>query len=132
MDRETYGWLPAYVHHEVEIVRMWCHVCLLPPDRLTRRVFDWDYRQAQLGMNTWAKNIGAILQDCGLEALKNIRLLTSSTKWVVDTAITKLTDIFQLHWKVEIYNMPDVRTSKELKSTFICEKYVKMLRCTNI
>ena len=75
---------------------MWCHLCLLPPDRLTRRVFDWDYRQAQLGMNTWAKNTGAILQDCGLEALKNTRLLTSSKKWVVDTAITKLTDIFEL------------------------------------
>ena len=122
------GWLPPYVRHKVETVRMWCHLCLLPPDRLTRRVFDWDYRQAQLGMNTWAKNAGAILQDCGLEALKNTRLLTSSKKWVVDTAITKLTDIFELQWKVEINNMPKLRTYRELKSTFTCENYVKMLQ----
>ena len=107
---------------------MWCHLCLLPPDRLTRRVFDWDYRQGQLGMNTWAKNAGAILQDCGLEALKNTRLLTSSKKWVVDTAITKLTDIFELQWKVEIINMPKLRTYRELKKTFTCENYVKMLQ----
>ena len=122
------GWLPPYVRHKVETVRMWCHLCLLPPDRLTRRVFDWDYRQAQLGMNPWLKNTGAILQDCGLEALKNTRLLTSSRKWVVDTAITELTDIFELQWKVEINNMPKLRTYRELKSTFTCENYVEMLQ----
>ena len=120
------GWLPPYVRHKGETVRMWCHLCILPPDRLTRRVFDWDYRQAQLGMNT--RNAGAILHDCGLEALKNTRLLTSSKKWVVDTAITKLTDIFELQWKVEIKNLPKLRTYRELKSTFTCENYVKILR----
>ena len=74
------------------------------------------------------KNAGAILQDCGLEALKNTRLLTSSKKWVVDTSITKLTDIFELQWKVEINNMPKLRSYRELKSTFTCENYVKMLQ----
>ena len=106
------GWLPPYVRHKVETVRLWCHLCLLSPDRLTRRVFDWDYRQAQIGKSTWAKNAGAILQDCDLEALKNTRLLTSSKKWVVDTAISKLTNIFELQWKAEINNMPKLRTYK--------------------
>ena len=65
---------------------------------------------------------------CGLEALKNSRLPTSYKKWVVDTAITKLTDIFELQWKVEINNMPKLRAYRELKSIFTCENYVKMLQ----
>ena len=118
------GWL----RQKVETVRLWCHLGLLSPDRLTRRVFDWDYRQAQLGMNTWSKNAGAILQDYGLEAHKNTRLLTSSKKWVVDTAITELADIFELQWKVEINNMPKLRTSRhaigvENQSKSVCVQF---------
>ena len=114
------GHLDPYVRHEVETVRMWCHLCLLPPTPCI-----WLGLQTSTTRNEHVdKNAGAILQDCGLEALQNTWLLTSSKMWVVDMAITKQTDTY-IRAAVEINNMPKLRTYRELKSTFTCENYVK-------
>ena len=47
--------------HKVETVRMRSHLCLLLPDRLTRRVFDWDHSQARkehVGQKYWCHTAG--------------------------------------------------------------------------
>ena len=78
------GWFPPHLRHQIEAVRLWCDLCLMQSDRITRQVFDWDYQQGNMGRDTWAGNVGKLLEISGLQNLNNARVLQMSPKSIVD------------------------------------------------
>jgi hypothetical protein len=37
------GWIRTKVRHQVAMLRLWNRLSQMPDDRLTKKVFDWDY-----------------------------------------------------------------------------------------
>lgn len=121
------GWYPPYIRHRVEMARLWCRLCLTPGDRLVRRVFDWDCHLAATGVNTWAKDAGAVLDGSGLQTLHRTRLLNSSVKWVTDTVKDKMVTQFTDQWLIDVRAMPKLRTYQQLCPNFNSSEYCKVL-----
>ena len=121
------GWFPSYIRHQIEAVRLWCDLCLLSTDRLTRNIFDWDYNLGLQRKSSWAGNVGVILCNAGLQDLNNLRVLTTSTKNIVDKVKVSLEKRFSDQWQSDVNNMAKLRTYKTLKSSFCVENYVKSL-----
>ena len=36
------GWVSARTRHKLMTVKLWNRLCVMPSDRLTRKIFDWD------------------------------------------------------------------------------------------
>ena len=121
------GWLPPYVRHQLEAVRLWCRLCLLPTNRLTRQIFDWDCIHALQNKPSWANKVGELLDICGHSDLKSRRLLTVPVKDVLRSVKIILTKKFEEKWFADIQSMPKLRTYQTLKSDFCTETYVKVL-----
>ena len=121
------GWYPPFVRHKVDIVRLWCRLCLMPEHRLVRRIFNWDCELANNGVDTWAKDAGSVLQECGLLSLHSTRLLTSSIKWITDTVLQKSANNFTEQWTHDVAAMPKLHTFSQLAPTFQTAHYAKTL-----
>ena len=121
------GWYPPYLRHKVEIIRLWCRLCLMPLNRLVRHVFNWDCELADRGLDTRAKEAGAILDACGLHALRRTRLLTSPVSRVIDTVRENAILTFTDQWLLDVLAMPKLRTYKQLTPTFNSSQYGRLL-----
>ena len=57
------GWVPPVVRRLVSMTRLWNRLIDMPRDRLTRKVFDWDY---SLCRNNWSFEVKNIFENCNL------------------------------------------------------------------
>ena len=64
-------WLSPLVRHQVAVIRFWQRLVHMPPSRLTRRVFEWDFSIGERGRRSWTKDVKTILTRCDLGDLFN-------------------------------------------------------------
>ena len=119
------GWATPKLNRFLPIVRLWNRLLLMSDDRLTKKIFHWDYAQR----NGWGKEVSKIFNEMGLRD-------TFSNKQFCDlrTVKSKITDLMARQWKAELEQKPKLRTYKLFKnefktsnSVFICNRAKRSL-----
>ena len=119
------GWVTPRLNRYIPIVRLWNRLLLMNDDRLTKKIFLWDYSQS----NGWCKEISKIFNEmdmgdkfsekqfCDLRAVKS-----------------KTIDLMARQWKFELQQKPKLRTYRLFKnefktsnSVFVCNRAKRSL-----
>lgn len=112
------GWIPSLYRHWINILRYWNRLLVMDENRLTRKVFDFDYAQRN---NNWSCQVKQIMDKVGLtqnyleKSCVNLQI-----------AKEKISDYYSRKWSEEINNTPKLRTYRLFKTEFKCENYVLM------
>ena len=114
---EMGDWMPGMVRRDVESVRLYNQLVKMPPNRIARRVFNWDL--AKLG--SWTTNINDILRSVG----KSEYLESKSVVSVSDLKV-KLKDMYEQTWLDLLEAKPKLRTYRLVKDKLETEAYLKV------
>ena len=133
------GWTPPLVRRQLSCLRLWNRLLKMSENRLTRRIFIWDYTKCR---NNWCHEVRNILKsiDCGdkyLSALNNIQnaiisidaandklMLKYKHKWGNDVASqTK----YKHKWANDVASQTKMDNYKIMKHEFGAEEYVKFV-----
>jgi len=118
------GWPKLGHHKSKDSIRYWLKVFNMDDSRLTKKVFNWDYRRALLGKKGWnsdiknvltATNMSDTFYGLGVEDQKK-------TMTMLENELNTIEDKKLLH---EINTMPKLRTYKEIKLNTGTETYIK-------
>ncbi len=61
------GWIPVEIRHHIEMLRLWFRLSTMPLDRITKRIFLWDYELSKVGKYTWSSCVKNIFEECSME-----------------------------------------------------------------
>ena len=105
------------------MVRMWDRLVNMDDNRLTKRVFLWDYNQPY----DWCSDMKQIFSNIGLINLhETISVDGFSTRSLLRFAETKFKTDQVNQWNIDILNQPKLRTYVQIKDEYKCEHYVSM------
>ena len=117
------GWQPLSYFRHRDMVRYWLKLFNMSGNRLTKQVFNWDYRRCLLGKKGWNREVKEVLQASeqtdvfyGLDVEQQKKVLSKLEKSLETKENNKLLK--------EINSMQKLRTYKELKLTPGTEDYV--------
>ena len=119
------GWVTPKLDRFLPIVRLWNRLLLMNDDRITKRIFLWDYTQT----NGWCKEVSKIFSEMDL-------INKFSDKQFCDLRMvkSKITDIMAGQWKSELEQKPKLRTYRLFKnefktsnSVFVCNRVKRSL-----
>ena len=115
------GWQSAKTRHKILILQYWNRLCLLPHDRITRYVFEWDKTNFSNKHGTWSNCVKLILQEIGLdESFLNCSPIN------IDYAKSVLIDSDRDEWDNRRYKSDKLRYYNLYKYDKTCADYVKM------
>ena len=118
------GWVPGTIRRKIQTLRYWNHLINLPNDRLTKRVFLYDYNTNSEA--SWCSHIRQIFIENGMENIYNM-LLVCDLNVAKFTLLTKYTE----SWKSDISHKPKLRFYTKFKSEPLSENYLKLnLSCS--
>ena len=60
-------WIPSHARQQAAMVRYWSRLLKMPPYRLNKQIFEWDYLHARRG--TWCYDIKKIFEKCDMSEL---------------------------------------------------------------
>ena len=121
--RGEVGWVEPDIRRKLEMIRMWARLIRMDDNRLTKRVFLWDYNQ----QHGWCSELKKILSYIGLSNLyENISVDGFSTRSLLTFAETKFKTDSVNKWNMDILNQPKLRTYIQIKDEYKCENYVAM------
>ena len=109
------GWQNCKVRHRVNMIRYWNRLIRMDEDRLTRKVFEWDYKRK----HCWTKEIYAIFNSVGLSDLYEQKLECD-----LKCIEKKLMENRNNEWYNLLALKPKLRTYRKFKDTLGCEDYV--------
>ena len=89
----------------------------MKPDRLTKRIFLWDYK---LNNNNWSSHIETILNTSYSIVDFNLKRVCE-----MDNVRKVFTEQFIIEWKQKMLKTPNLRTYIAFKLSFSTEIYVK-------
>ena len=103
------GWLSSRTRRHVNMLRLWHRLLDIEPQRLTRKIFEWD-KDFKRG---WCKNICEILSTIRCSGFFD-------ANWKVDLtmATSLLHDVECENWKVDVLNIPKLRTYVLFKNSY--------------
>jgi len=126
------GWAPVQVRFHTKMIGMWTRLCQLPRNRITNRIFRWDYELALNGKDNWARNVRNILVRCEMaplfETVPESVLSKANIRSVVKNVNNQLISAHTKEWLVQINEMPKLRTYRTLKNSFGVEDYVNKVQ----
>ena len=110
------GWMSCRTRRHICMLRLWNRLVTMNPERLTRRIFEWDKQN-----RGWCRNIHAIMQsihcaDCFINS-ESINL---------NDAKQLLHRIECVQWERDVTNVPKLRTYVKFKYVFEKEPYVNI------
>ena len=111
------GWLSCKTRRKLKIVQFWNHLVRLPRDRLTYKIFEYDYNR---NSHNWSSDAHEILDSLNLET--NFDELVPCN---IDYVKQKLFESEQSHWKDNLTHKPKLRTYIRLKDNLKTANYVK-------
>jgi hypothetical protein len=118
------GWHTLIHHRDKEQIKFWLKLFNMNRNRLTKDIFNWDYKRALLGHKNWNHNIKEILESIensdvfyGL-GTENPKVAMLTIEKQLEARETKL-------WQEEIDNMPKLRTYRKIKLNRDAEHYVE-------
>ena len=110
------GWTSSRTRRHINMLRLWNHLVVMSPDRFTRKIFEWDK-----GERGWCKNIREIMSllDCD-DGFVNNSIVN------LDVANQMLRHIEFEQWKIDVLNVPKLRTFVIFKRDCNADPYVYM------
>lgn len=118
------GWISPVVRRHLNIIRLWYRLIKMDDDRLTKKVFNWEY---SLNKNNWCKDVKSIFTKIGLEQLYIDKSVGGmSLNKLLATCQNKLCEIENAKWKNNMNMQPKLRTYVLFKSNYETELYVKL------
>ena len=60
-------WIPSHARQQAAMVRYWSRLLKIPPYRLNKQIFEWDYLHARRG--TWCYDIKKICEKCDMSEI---------------------------------------------------------------
>ena len=119
------GWVTPRLNRFLPIIRLWNKLLLMNNDRITKKIFEWDFTKKK----GWCAEVSKIFDEMGI---KN----KFSEKQFCDLRFvkSKIIDIMNKQWKSEILEKPKLRTYRLFKnefktssSVFICNRVKRSL-----
>ena len=117
------GWHRLISHRKRDIVRYWTKLYNMNNNRLTKRVFNWDYRKALEGKPSWNKEVKSILEANNLTEVF-YGLDVEAPKKVLKVLAAELEHSDNDQLQNQITSMPKLRTYKEIKLSPGTEYYI--------
>ena len=119
------GWTPPLVRPQLNCLRLWNRLLKMSENRLTRRIFIWDYNKCR---NNWCHEVRNILKsidfgDKYLNALNN----TQNAIISIDAAKDKLMLKYKHKWGNDVASQTKLDNYKIMKHEFGAEEYVKFV-----
>ena len=117
------GWHNLTYHKTKDSLNYWLKLFNMENQRITKKVFIWDYKKALTGKNCWNKDIKEALTEINMEDvfygldIEN----TSRKKQEIQKKLQKLDEERTM---LAINNMPKLRTYKTLKTAFGTPTYI--------
>ena len=103
------GWVSHRLNRYIPLIRLWNRLLLMKDDRLTKKIFMWDYKQK----NGWCSEISKIFHKLNLgqkfkdKQFCDLRVISK-----------KVNEAMGDHWKGEVEQKPKLRTYKLFKNEF--------------
>ena len=113
------GWVNSTIRRHTEMVRFWNRVLGMDSNRLTRKIFEYDYARAH-NHNNWSYELKQIFTKYG-HANTFVRKVQCDTKSL--RCINE--DVWKSNWLNQIPNKPKLRRYALFKSEYSTEDYVK-------
>ena len=119
------GWTPPLVRRQLNCLRLWNRLLKKSENRLTRRVFIWDYNKCR---NNWCHEVRNMLRsidfgDKYLSALNN----TQNAIISIDAAKDKLMPKYKHKWGNDVASQTKLDNYKIMKHEFGAVEYVKFV-----
>ena len=110
------GWKSCRLRQHVNMIRFWNRMINMDENRLTKRIFNWDYNLCK----NWCLEIKQILYSASLEHIYNEQNVCN-----INTIDNILTDLRNNQWKESLPSKPKLRTYMKFKDNVYTEDYVK-------
>ena len=65
------SWIPSHVRQQTAMLRLWIRLIRMPPTRLARQVFDWDFSHTRKG--TWCHDVKQMFVAHGMADIYHSR-----------------------------------------------------------
>ena len=118
------GWIPGTICRKIQTLRYWNRLINLPNDRLTKRLFLYDYNTNSEA--SWCSHIRQIFIETGMENIYNMLLVCD-----LNVAKFKLLTKYTESWRSDISHKPKLRFYTKFKSEPLSENYLKLnLSCS--
>ncbi len=119
LDEKT-GWLNTEVRKHTEMIRFWNRIIKMDTTRLTRKVFETDYR---IYKNNWCSEIKQLF-----EKVNSIDIYHNKHTCDIHEMQISLHKVFTDQWLNDIQLKPKLRTYILLKNKYSTEEYVTFCR----
>ena len=110
------GWLPSLYRRWICVLRYWNRLLSMDNNRLTKRVFDDDYRQCR---DNWSSEVRKIMGNLNL--LDNFNARTTVP---LSEAKALINDFYKNKWVHDVQSVAKLRTYRLFKTDFKCEEYL--------
>ena len=110
------GWIPSIYRRWISLIRYWNRLVKFDENRLTKVIFNRDYR---LCRNNWCSELKDVLNKLDL-----ITFYDNKTTINMKTVKDKIHLYYSSVWVDSVQNVPKLRTYIKFKTEFITESYV--------
>ena len=118
------GWIPPSVRRQFNCLQLWNRFLNMNENRLTRRIFQWDYSKCR---NNWCYDVKRILKSIGWGNIFTTALTDPANSTVsVEAARDKLMLNFKAKWGNDVSSQSKLDIYRIVKHQFGVEDYVKM------
>ena len=111
------GWLNIKYHYHLSMLRFWNRLLKMNHCRLTRKIFEWDFKN--ISKHNWSGKVLKIAEELGFG--DNVVCGEIFNLYV---AKEKFKDVMHNDWSNNIGNMPKLRYYLQFKSDVNTEKYL--------
>lgn len=110
------GWLPDQFRQKISVMRLWNKFVSMSHDRLTYKIFEWDYTALN---NNWCSEVHNILESADLTDI-------FLNKEICDLELLKekLCKNCEDRWNQSLLSKPKLRSYRKYKLNFETEPYV--------
>ena len=119
------GWDSCVLRQKLNVIRLSCRLIKMPAERLTKRIFLWDYELSLNGHRNWSSYVKTLLQATNNTHLYENIFLPLDTDSLLKSCRKNLQSSEAENWQIDLQKYPKLRTYKCFKSTFGTENYVK-------
>lgn len=114
------GWLTPKLSRYICRVRLWNRLVAMEENRLTKKIFEWDYG---IGKRNWCRQMKSLFEELQVDVYRNKDVCD------LDSLGLKLKGIMLNTWKSQVVKKPKLRTYIKFKENVDTEVYVKYLTC---
>ena len=111
------GWMIPKYKYYISAIRLWNKICNMDAGHLTRKVFEWSYRD--LYACSWESNIYDIFES--VNKLENFEM---AEELDINDLEIKLADIMHDEWSNKLPSKPKLRTYSLFKNEIKTEEYI--------